>query len=221
VHAEHGREFDAGHQPAIGLPNIPEQTLAIRRPGRRHRSSSLLSTWRSPNAGDCSGSEAGSRACRVAWALRAGPTATRQSIIAAWSLSVSCRSWRTEVIRPSGVPSGERTSMPYSSANPTKTLSLNPRPRLSHTARPRPPHHRAAPTRDLPGPGRRGRPVGEGVARWVEDDFRVCLRCRILAHGFARAATTAPPSVSSPSRARAAVSAPPATPGGWSRSPPT
>jgi hypothetical protein len=26
VHAEHGREFDAGHQPAIGLPDIPEQT---------------------------------------------------------------------------------------------------------------------------------------------------------------------------------------------------
>jgi hypothetical protein len=29
VHAEHGREFDAGHQPAIGLPDIPEQTRYI------------------------------------------------------------------------------------------------------------------------------------------------------------------------------------------------
>jgi hypothetical protein len=27
---------------------------------------------------------------------------------------------------------------------------------------------------------------GEGVPRWVEDDFRAYLRCGILAHGFAR-----------------------------------
>ncbi len=29
-------------------------------------------------------------------------------------------------------------------------------------------------------------PWGEGVAGWVEEDFRACLRCGILAHGFAR-----------------------------------
>jgi hypothetical protein len=29
-------------------------------------------------------------------------------------------------------------------------------------------------------------PWGEGVAGWVEDDFRAYLRCGILAHGFAR-----------------------------------
>jgi hypothetical protein len=29
-------------------------------------------------------------------------------------------------------------------------------------------------------------PWGEGVAGWVEEDFRAYLRCGILAHGFAR-----------------------------------
>ncbi|HUH12199.1 MAG TPA: transposase zinc-binding domain-containing protein, partial [Longimicrobiales bacterium] len=29
-------------------------------------------------------------------------------------------------------------------------------------------------------------PLGEGVAGWVEEDFRAYLRCGILAHGFAR-----------------------------------
>jgi hypothetical protein len=53
-------------------------------------------------------------------------------------------------------------------------------------------------------------------------DFRAYLRCGILAHGFARIrATTAPLSASWPSPARAAASAPPATPGAWSRSLPT
>jgi hypothetical protein len=30
-------------------------------------------------------------------------------------------------------------------------------------------------------------PLGNGVLRWVEKDFRAYLRCGILAHGFARA----------------------------------
>jgi hypothetical protein len=29
-------------------------------------------------------------------------------------------------------------------------------------------------------------PDGQGIPRWVEDDFRAYLRCGILAHGFAR-----------------------------------
>jgi hypothetical protein len=29
-------------------------------------------------------------------------------------------------------------------------------------------------------------PDGDGVPRWIEDDFRAYLRCGILAHGFAR-----------------------------------
>jgi hypothetical protein len=29
-------------------------------------------------------------------------------------------------------------------------------------------------------------PWGDGVAGWVEDEFRAYLRCGILAHGFAR-----------------------------------
>ncbi len=29
--------------------------------------------------------------------------------------------------------------------------------------------------------------MGDGVASWIERDFRAYLRCGILAHGFARA----------------------------------
>jgi hypothetical protein len=65
--------------------------------------------------------------------------------------------------------------------------------------------HRPAPPRDLSGSGRRGRPMGRGRG------------------GLGRGGLPGPPaplSDSWPSPAMAAASAPPAMPGGWSRSPP-
>jgi hypothetical protein len=64
---------------------------------------------------------------------------------------------------------------------PAPPLRLPPARAHRHAALP----HRPAPPRGLPRQGADADPMGTGVARWVEDDFRAYLRCGILAHGFA------------------------------------
>jgi hypothetical protein len=75
-----------------------------------------------------------------------------------------------------------RTPRPLpAAAAPSRPDGLAVVYRSRHTpvpARPAPRNH--------PGRRHRGRyPDGDGLPQWVEDDFRACLRCGIIARGFA------------------------------------
>jgi hypothetical protein len=89
-------------------------------------------------------------------------------------------------------------------ATPPRSAWASPRRRFPHDAHPAAPHGLAAvyrrrrPTTTPLYPivqhhletflarAAEAEPWGEGVAGWVEEDFRAYLRCGILAHGFAR-----------------------------------
>jgi hypothetical protein len=67
-------------------------------------------------------------------------------------------------------------------AHPPEIVSAREPARAAGGHRPGPPHHLETFLADAAAAD----PDGDGIAQWIEDDFRAYLRCGILAHRFAR-----------------------------------